>query len=325
MLTLNRIDKNIIDEIMSILKMILNQNYFQYNDKFYKPNSGVAMGSPLSSIMAEIFLQHFEQRIIKFLLEDKRILYYNRYVDDIFMIYNHSKITPQQILEQFNTQNKNLKFTMNEEVNSQISYLDLNLINTNEQIKLEIYRKPTTTDTTINKKSCHPQEHKLTTYKNWLHRITILPLDNAAKKKELNIITNIAINNGYKKDDIMLMYHRLQQRKTSNPNDNTEQIWVPYTYSGSYVRKITKLFKNTNIRIAFRVKHTLGKILNREHNINPYEQSGVYKLTCQTCQHVYIGQTGRKLTTHYNEHIQSIRINKDDSAYAQHILNNRHQ
>ena len=116
------------------------------------------MGSPLSSIMAEIFLQHFEQRKIKFLLEDKRILYYNRYVDDIFMIYNQSKITPQQILEQFNTQNKNLKFTMNEEVNSQISYLDLNLINTNEQkIKLEIYRKPTTTDTTINKKSCHPQ------------------------------------------------------------------------------------------------------------------------------------------------------------------------
>jgi hypothetical protein len=37
----NRVDKFIIKEIMSILKMIMNQNYFQYDDKFYKPKSWV--------------------------------------------------------------------------------------------------------------------------------------------------------------------------------------------------------------------------------------------------------------------------------------------
>jgi hypothetical protein len=34
----NRIDEYIIREIMSILKMIMNQNYFQYDGKFYKPS-----------------------------------------------------------------------------------------------------------------------------------------------------------------------------------------------------------------------------------------------------------------------------------------------
>jgi hypothetical protein len=40
---------------------------------------------------------------------------------------------------------------------------------------------------------------------------------------------------------------------------------------------------------------------------------------------VYIGQTGRKLTTSYKEHIRNVRLNKDESAFAQHILNKRHQ
>jgi hypothetical protein len=40
--------------------MITNQNYFQYEGKFYKPTTGVPMGSPLSSRLAEIFLQDIE-------------------------------------------------------------------------------------------------------------------------------------------------------------------------------------------------------------------------------------------------------------------------
>jgi hypothetical protein len=64
-----------------------------------------------------------------------------------------------------NTQNKNLQFTLNKEVNNQITYLDLNLTNKHGQIKMGIYRKPTTTGVTINNKSCHPREQKLAAYK----------------------------------------------------------------------------------------------------------------------------------------------------------------
>ena len=31
------------------------------------------------------------------------------------------------------------------------------------------------------------------------------------------------------------------------------------------------------------------------------------------------------MITRYNEHTRNIRLNKDESAYAQHILNNQHQ
>jgi hypothetical protein len=71
---------------------------------------GVAMGSPLSGMLAEIFLQDLEQHRIKHLLEDGNIIYYNRYVDDIFIIYNQTKINPQIITEHFNVEHK--RFTV---------------------------------------------------------------------------------------------------------------------------------------------------------------------------------------------------------------------
>ena len=39
----------------------------------------------------------------------------------------------------------------------------------------------------------------------------------------------------------------------------------------------------------------------------------------------YIGQTSRNLRQRYKEHIRYIRHSNPQSAYAQHILNNRHE
>jgi hypothetical protein len=52
---------------------------------------------------------------------------------------------------------------------------------------------------------------------------------------------------------------------------------------------------------------------------------GRSQLTCNTCQHVYVGQTGRNSKQRYQEHIRYIRNNDPQSAFAQHILNNQHE
>jgi len=66
----------------------MEQNYFQYNDSFYKPHKGVAMGSPLSGTLAELYLQRIENEYIKQWLDSKEIHYYKRYVDDILILFN---------------------------------------------------------------------------------------------------------------------------------------------------------------------------------------------------------------------------------------------
>jgi hypothetical protein len=40
---------------------------------------------------------------------------------------------------------------------------------------------------------------------------------------------------------------------------------------------------------------------------------------------VYVGQSGRPIITRHKEHIRYIRSNNTTSAYAAHILNNRHE
>jgi hypothetical protein len=90
-------------------------------------------------------------------------------------------------------------------------------------------------------------------------------------------------------------------------------------------RKSQNFSKTPTLKIAFKTTSTIGKLLNEKQETNSYEQSGIYKLTCQSCHKVYIGQTGRNLEMRYKEHIRNIRFNKYGSAFTQHILHKRHQ
>jgi hypothetical protein len=90
---------------------------------------------------------------------------------------------------------------------------------------------------------------------------------------------------------------------------------------------ITKLFRNTTVKTAYRTRNTIKRFLQAklqiEHGIK-YSMPGVYKLKCSDCHLQYIGQTGSSFLTRYKEHIRAIKYNKESSGYAQRILNTRH-
>ncbi len=50
-----------VEEIVELLKLCLSTTCFQWRDDFYEQTSGAAMGSPLSPVLANIFVEHFEQ------------------------------------------------------------------------------------------------------------------------------------------------------------------------------------------------------------------------------------------------------------------------
>jgi hypothetical protein len=77
---------------ITLAKAVLTQYYFTFQNKIYQPDKGISVGSPISSIIAEIFLQHLEDKYIKQLLDTKNIVFYTRYVDGILIIYDAQKI-----------------------------------------------------------------------------------------------------------------------------------------------------------------------------------------------------------------------------------------
>jgi hypothetical protein len=72
-----------IKQIITLIRLILSQNYFTFQNKTHQPEKGVSMGSPISSTTAEIFPQYFEDVHIKQLMDTKNIIFYTRYVDEI--------------------------------------------------------------------------------------------------------------------------------------------------------------------------------------------------------------------------------------------------
>ena len=91
MLKQNNTPQAHIDEIIKITTIITQQNYFKYNNKYYTQPEGLPMGSPISSILAEIFIHHIEQTHILNEENNKyanKILYWYRYVDDILLLFN---------------------------------------------------------------------------------------------------------------------------------------------------------------------------------------------------------------------------------------------
>jgi len=57
-----------------MLKTILKQDYFQFNEQLFQPEKGIAMGSSISSTMADVYLQYVEETHVKQWLESKEII-----------------------------------------------------------------------------------------------------------------------------------------------------------------------------------------------------------------------------------------------------------
>ena len=212
-----------------------------------------------------------------------------------------------------------------------INYLDMTITRTSKDINIDMYRKPTNSNVTIHQNSNHPQDHKDAAYRYYANRMKELSNTKQAISLERIRITEIARQNGYPKQYINNIIQKQAARNSLNPvntgDTQAEQIpktkWVTFTYYSPLIRKITNLFRGTQLRVAFRPTNTITQLLSsKKHNEN---SSGIYEIACNTCKLKYVGQSGRDITTRYKEHIRYIRTNNSTSAYATHILDLRHE
>jgi len=99
--------------------------------------------------------------------------------------------------------------------------------------------------------------------------------------------------------------------------------WATFTFSSPQIRKITNIFKQAGIKIAFKCDNTmsqLSKPTSRTPPTTPYDRPRICSLSCLTYNKEYVGQTSHSLELHYKEHIRYIKYNNFQSAYALHIL-----
>jgi len=252
----------LIREILTITRLIITQNYFSFQDKTYLQDNGLAMGAPTTYILSEIYLQFLENTKIFDILKEAKIDGYFRYVDDILIIYNENKTDVDHVLSSFNEITPSLNFTLEREQENKLNFLDLSIMKSTDKISFNIYRKQTTSDIIIPNDSCHPTEQKLVAISYFTNRINTYDLDDARKQIETNTVKQIIRNNKFNTS----ILNRFNVGKTKREKDNRQKRWAKFTYCGKETRQITKLFKNTNVKVAYMTKNNLGKLLKSQNN-----------------------------------------------------------
>ncbi|KAK9879490.1 hypothetical protein WA026_006560 [Henosepilachna vigintioctopunctata] len=259
----------------------------------------------------------------------QRFLYWFRYVDDIICCFTGSNRQLHSFLNFINAIHPKIKFTLEEEMENSINFLDLRIKKVDKKHSFSIYHKPSHTDTVIHNSSVHPIQQKMSSFNSMVHRLVNLPLSKVDFNKEKNIIMQIASNNKYRPELInSLINKKLYKRAVSEvyPLIKEKSIFNVLTYMGTPSLKLKSFLASYKLNISFRTTNNIGKIIkNNKSKINKNQMCGVYKINCGSCEKFYIGRTFRNFQIRLSEHKRSFEKKKTDSHYANHLIDENHK
>ena len=135
----------------------LSSTSFQYNGQHYQQLDGVAMGSPVSSVIADIFMEDFEDKAFAAYSNPPRL--WKRFVDDILAIVKKTEV--DTLLQFLNNQHQRIQFTIEEGKDGSLPFMDVRFTRKAEgELVMEVYQKPTHTNRYVQYDSHHSKSVK---------------------------------------------------------------------------------------------------------------------------------------------------------------------
>ena len=153
--------------------------------KSFEGLQGAAMGSPISPLIANIFMEEFEVKALQSCPNPPSM--WLRFVDDTFVI-NQAELS-QDLLQHINTQDSHIQFTVEPTQQGSLPFLDtLVTIQPDNTLNTSVYRKPTHTDQYLHWDSNHHITAKQSVYNTLAHRVKTVSSTQKLLDKELSHI-----------------------------------------------------------------------------------------------------------------------------------------
>nr|VZI21565.1 unnamed protein product [Spirometra erinaceieuropaei] len=133
-----------IDHLLQLFAF-RQQTFFTFNDRTYEQIKGTPMGSPISSLVAELVLQELE----KVVFEHYETAFWRRHVNETFVIIERSRLSDFQdlLIGIF----PDIQFTREEEHAEQLPFLDVLVTRTPKgELNTTVYRQATNTTQILN-------------------------------------------------------------------------------------------------------------------------------------------------------------------------------
>lgn len=296
-----------LDDFINAVNLVLNNSYFQYENDFFQQLNGCAMGSPISSTIAQLVMEHLEETTINNL--DFDITFFKRYVDDCLTSVPENKIN--EILTAFNDFHPSLQFTIETEKNNEINFLDLTLIrNVNENnIKTKWYTKKTWSGRYLNYNSNHPNKQKRSVVIGLTDRAIALTSPEF-RPEILKKVKQTLLNNHFPeklitrivKQRIHVFYNKTKKHMAKIKPQNNKYIALPYTEGMS--EKIKYILAKHNITVCYRAQNLVKSLFSPLKMKIPEKKKSnvVYAIPCLNCPKKYIGMTTQLLNNRLNGH-----------------------
>ena len=320
--TLEERTKMDVPTIIQLLRLCVNSTSFRYDNKHYRQLEGVAMGSPLSPVLADTFMEHFEEKALADEAIRPRI--WKRFVDDVIAVIK--KATKNELLRHLNAQHERIQFTDEEEKDQMFSFMDVRFTRLpNGDLQREVFRKPTHTERYVNYTSHQPTSVKSGIIHCLMNRATTVCSNETILKKEKKHIERAMQRNGYPRRFIkkwMAKYDKKKWRKDQDTSNETfEHAKIPFIDGLS--QEVRRIARSAGIRCSFYAPSTTRSLYNVKDKLTPGATThAVYEVTCETCKERYIGETLRAVEVRAKEHQDAIRLgNTQRSAIAEHVHN----
>ena len=113
--------------------------HFMSEGKFYDQIDGVAMGSPLGPVLANLFMGYHEQKWLES-FEECELILHGRYLDEIICLFN-SESDADKFFVFLNQRHPKIKFAIEKQTKNQLSFLDLLITCNGDNFLTSVYRK----------------------------------------------------------------------------------------------------------------------------------------------------------------------------------------
>ena len=309
-----------VNHISCLLEFCLKTTYFTFQGKFFEQVKGAAMGSPISPIVANLFMEDFEVKALSTTPTPPTL--WKRFVDDTFIIIQRRH--KESFLQHLNSMNNNIHFTCEDaKDDGSIAFLDM-LISPNENGRLNttVYRKDTHTDQYLHWNSNHAITSKYGVVGTLYHRArTVCSTPEQLQKEEQHLYQSLkrckypdwAINRVRVKSHAA---HLRKQKQSSNinkqPGPSNTRGPKPYIVV-PYHQGLSESYKNICRRYGIDA-HLKGGHTIRDHLMTPKDKdpllkkSGViYRYKCDRvdCDDEYIGESARNFEERLKEHLKA--------------------